>query len=214
MKRRSYLWIVALALVVAVAGLTKHATRSQSSLLPNASVMNHQLARSESTDEGRERYSSSQIHPATEESPLSNNTMNTVAKREEGHLVSHSNSTERASGIESETENRSTPGNPAELLLEPEIAQASVEFKQNSELGLRPKPARKLLPHLKKGMSKTEVKALLGEPSKVSDDGLFWGYIVFYSQFIDIYFDSHDRIGKIDACVTTNIDHNALGQAE
>lgn len=214
MRRRSYLWIVTLAIVVAVALLIKSATQSQPSLSPNANVMDHQPALWESTDEVRERHLSSQLRPATEASPLGKNAVNTDTKREEEHLDYHSNSMEKASGVESETQNRSTPEDPVGLLLDPEIAQASVEFKQNSGLDLRPKPARKLLPHLKKGMSKTEVKALLGEAGKVSDDGLFWGYIVFYSQFIDIYFDSHDRIEKIDACVATNVGGKAVGQTE
>ena len=97
--------------------------------------------------------------------------------------------------------------------LDPEIAQASLEFKQNSNLGLRPRPAKKLIPYLKKGMSKSEVKSMLGDPSRISNDGLFWGYIVMYSQYIDVYFDKRDRVTRVDACVSTNASDRRAGVA-
>lgn len=88
--------------------------------------------------------------------------------------------------------------------LNPEITKASTEFKANP--GFRQHVAKKLIPHLKIGMTTQEVEALLGEPDRKSEDGLFWKYTLFYSQFIDIRFDDNLKVREIEGCVPTQSD--------
>jgi len=77
-----------------------------------------------------------------------------------------------------------------------EIAKASAEFKANP---IRYGPAKKLIPHIKIGMTTQEVEALLGKPNKKFDDGLYWKYILYYSSTLDVKFDTHGRVLQIEA---------------
>jgi len=82
--------------------------------------------------------------------------------------------------------------------LEREIAKASAEFK--ADQNFRSEPAKKLVPQLKIGMTTREVEALLGKPNKKYDNDLFWNYVLGYSQFIDVRFDSNGKVQEIVAC--------------
>lgn len=81
-----------------------------------------------------------------------------------------------------------------------EIAKASAEFK--ADQNFRSEPAKKLIEHLKIGMTLEEVESLLGNPNKKkeSNGSLFWFYILGYSQYLDIQFDSDGKVKKIEAC--------------
>ena len=73
-----------------------------------------------------------------------------------------------------------------ELMSDPDIAEASKEFKNNP--GFRHGSAKKLIPYLTTGLSKDEVSSLLGNPDKIDERGALWEYVLFYSLFIDIQF--------------------------
>jgi len=81
-----------------------------------------------------------------------------------------------------------------------EIAKASAEFKANP--GFRQDTASKLVPHLKIGMTTDEVESLLGKPDNEREygEGMLHEYGVFYSQFIDIRFDSNGQVEEVIAC--------------
>jgi outer membrane protein assembly factor BamE (lipoprotein component of BamABCDE complex) len=80
-----------------------------------------------------------------------------------------------------------------------EIAKASAEFK--ADQNFRSEPAKKLIEHLKIGMTLEEVESLLGNPNKKkeSNGSLFWFYILGYSQYLDIQFDSDGKVKKIES---------------
>jgi len=80
-----------------------------------------------------------------------------------------------------------------------EIAKASAEFKANQNF--RSEPAKKLVPLLKIGMTTKDVEALLGKPNKKYRNDLRWNYILDYSLFINVQFDSNGKVEKIVACV-------------
>lgn len=82
--------------------------------------------------------------------------------------------------------------------LEREIAKASTEFKAAQHF--RSEPAKKLIPQLKIGTTAEKVQALLGPPDKETDNGLLWTYVVDYSQFIDVRFDSDRKVQEVVAC--------------
>ncbi len=81
--------------------------------------------------------------------------------------------------------------------LEREIAKASAEFKAQM---FRTEPAKKLVPLLKIGMTTREVEGLLGKPNKKADNDLFWNYVLDYSLFLDVRFDSNGKVAEITAC--------------
>ena len=81
---------------------------------------------------------------------------------------------------------------------EAEIAEASAEFKANQNF--RSEPAKKLVPLLKIGMTTKDVEALLGKPNKKYDNDLGWNYILDYSLFINVQFDSNGKVQEIEAC--------------
>ncbi len=76
---------------------------------------------------------------------------------------------------------------------EAQIAKASAEFKANP---IRYGPAKKLIPHIKIGMTTQEVEALLGKPNKKHDNDLLWDYTLGYSQFISVGFDPNGIVQK------------------
>jgi len=80
------------------------------------------------------------------------------------------------------------------------IQLAIEEFKNNP--GFRNEPAKILVPLLKIGMTKDDVESLLGKPDEISDltSCTKWYYGLFYSEYIDIQFDSDDKANKIQAC--------------
>jgi len=75
-----------------------------------------------------------------------------------------------------------------------EIAKASAEFK--ADQNFRYEPSKKLVSHLKIGMTKQDVEALLGKPNKKYDNDLLWHYTLGYSQFISIGFDPNGIVQK------------------
>ncbi|MHC4083675.1 MAG: hypothetical protein ACYSWZ_03030 [Planctomycetota bacterium] len=79
-----------------------------------------------------------------------------------------------------------------------QIVKASAEFKANQNF--RSEPAKKLVPQLIIGMTTKDVEALLGKPNKKYDNDLRWNYILDYSLFIDVQFDSNGKVQKIVAC--------------
>lgn len=82
---------------------------------------------------------------------------------------------------------------------EAEIAKASANFKSNS--GFRYEPAKKLIPHLKTGMTTQEVSSLLGIPDneRKFGDGILYEYSLFYSQLLEVIFDANGNVQKIIA---------------
>jgi hypothetical protein len=83
---------------------------------------------------------------------------------------------------------------------EEEIAKASAEFKANP--GFRQHTASKLVPHLRIGMTTNEVESLLGKPDNEREygDGVLYEYVLFYSLFLDVQFDSNGKVQEIVAC--------------
>ena len=92
---------------------------------------------------------------------------------------------------------------------EAQIAKASAEFKENQNF--RSEPAKKLVPQLKIGMTTTDVEALLGKPNKKYRNDLRWNYILDYSLFINVQFDSNGKVQKIVACAPGLGDESADG---
>lgn len=82
--------------------------------------------------------------------------------------------------------------------LPPEIVRASKEFKQS---GYRVTEAKKLLPYLKVGMSKEEIRSLLGEPDSKKEFEYFAciSYIVGRSNMIDVFLDENEKVIHIDS---------------
>jgi hypothetical protein len=208
MKKHYYLWIAVSVFIVVMVWFIGRTIRHQPSLMPNTSVATHAAQ----LPAGAQRVSNSQI--SSQLQPLSHATSrgtNAANRDRAEELRADMHSTNVSKATPNDTEIRLMQEATAGVSLNPELARASAEFQQNSGFGLRPKPARKLLPYLKKGMSKSEVKSLLGEPSRVSDDELFWSYTIFYSQSIDMYFNRHSRVERIDACVSTNVTTKTVG---
>lgn len=72
-----------------------------------------------------------------------------------------------------------------------DILLASTEFKLNKPD--RSAAGRKLLPLLTPGLRVDEVTDLLASPSAKE-----WGYMLFYSSYLRIIFDTEDRVTTID----------------
>ena len=80
-----------------------------------------------------------------------------------------------------------------------EFANAKTLFKASP--GFRTKEARMLAPMIKKGMTKDQVRELLGEPDKkgaLASSDTRWNYTVFYSQCISVTFEE-DIVVKTEA---------------
>ena len=80
--------------------------------------------------------------------------------------------------------------------LSAELAQASTNFKANP--GFRQEAAKKLIPLIKQGMNTNEVKALLGPPSSITENGQSWDYVLFYSQVLFVKYDTNNLVEKIE----------------
>ena len=75
------------------------------------------------------------------------------------------------------------------------VVAASSEFKNRP--GDRQKSARTIFPLLKPGLSRSDVKDLLGPPTKVIGDGRVWCYILFYESAMDVYFDADGKLERV-----------------
>ena len=77
-----------------------------------------------------------------------------------------------------------------------EFENAKAKFKASP--GFRTKEARVLFPMIIPGMTKEEVRSILGEPEEkgvlASSDSI-WNYSVFYSQLISVTFEK-DKVVK------------------
>jgi len=87
------------------------------------------------------------------------------------------------------------------------VAQASIDFKTITtkdskfyQKGGKMSYIDTLLPCIRFGMPKTKVEALLGKPGtrRILQDEEWWSYTLFYSQAIDLVFDVHGKLIKID----------------
>lgn len=80
-----------------------------------------------------------------------------------------------------------------------EIVRASKEFK--AKAGYRVTEAKKLLPYLKIGMSKEEIRSLLGEPDSKKEFEYFAciSYIVGRSNMIDVFLDENEKVINVDS---------------
>ncbi|MDH4240380.1 MAG: hypothetical protein OEW48_12530 [Phycisphaerae bacterium] len=83
--------------------------------------------------------------------------------------------------------------------LPPEIVHASKEFK--AKAGYRVNEAKILLPYLKVGMSKEEIRSLLGEPDSKKGFEYFAciSYIVGRSNMIDVFLDENEKVIHVDS---------------
>lgn len=86
-----------------------------------------------------------------------------------------------------------------------EVHMTAVDFenakaKFKSSPGMRSKEARMLAPMIEPGMTKAQVREMLGEPDKPKTGSLgnTWLYTVFYSQFISVTFEK-DKVVKTEA---------------
>jgi len=75
-----------------------------------------------------------------------------------------------------------------------DIANASEKFK--AQQYFRYEEAKKLVPQLKIGMTKQDIKSILGKPNIKDNNDLLWRYTLGYSQFISVSFDSNDIVNK------------------
>ena len=83
-----------------------------------------------------------------------------------------------------------------QLKLSPEIVTASKEFK--AQVGYRESQAKKLRPYLKTGMSKEQVKELLGEPDPGCASETHISYVLGYSQLLSIDFDQSGNLIRVE----------------
>jgi len=84
----------------------------------------------------------------------------------------------------------------------PGIAKAIHEFQTKSRAEDNYAVPRKLLPLLKLGLSKDEVKEILGEPRKITtgeQGGSYWSYGLFYSMFIDVEFNREGKLVEVQS---------------
>ncbi len=90
-------------------------------------------------------------------------------------------------------------GKSGRTSLPPEIVRASKEFK--AKAGYRVTEAKKLLPYLKAGMSKEEIRSLLGEPDSKKEFEYFAciSYIVGRSNMIDVFLDENEKVIHVDS---------------
>ncbi len=59
--------------------------------------------------------------------------------------------------------------------------------------------ARKLLLLIKEGMTRNEIRDILGEPSRLHGGGRHWYYGLFYSQFIEVRFNEVDKVDMVSS---------------
>jgi len=80
-----------------------------------------------------------------------------------------------------------------------EIVHASKEFK--AKAGYRVNEAKILLPYLKAGMSKEEIRSLLGEPDSKKESEYYASisYIVGRSNMIDVFLDENEKVIHVDS---------------
>ncbi|MHC4083673.1 MAG: hypothetical protein ACYSWZ_03040 [Planctomycetota bacterium] len=90
-------------------------------------------------------------------------------------------------------------GKSGRTSLPPEIARASKEFK--AKAGYRVTQAKKLLTYLKAGMSKEEIRSLLGEPDSKKESEYYASisYIVGRSNMIDVFLDENEKVIHVDS---------------
>ena len=80
-----------------------------------------------------------------------------------------------------------------------DFENAKAKFKASP--GFRTKEARILAPMITQGMTKDQVRDILGEPDKegaLQSLDSVWNYSVFYSQVITVTFEN-DRVMKTEA---------------
>ncbi|MHC4283835.1 MAG: hypothetical protein ACYSWZ_12800 [Planctomycetota bacterium] len=89
-------------------------------------------------------------------------------------------------------------GKSGRTSLPPEVVRASKEFKQS---GYRVTQAKILLPYLKAGMSKEEIRSLLGEPDSKKESEYYAriSYIVGYSNFFTVFLDENEKVIHVDS---------------
>ena len=78
-----------------------------------------------------------------------------------------------------------------------EISAVIADFQTKSRSAEDYKTARKLLPLIQVGMTPQEVRAILGEPGELQEEGRSWFYGLFYSQFIIVRFDANGQVEKV-----------------
>lgn len=90
-------------------------------------------------------------------------------------------------------------GKSGRTSLPPEIVRASKEFKAQS--GYRVTQAKILLPYLEAGMSKEEIRSLLGEPDSKKESEYYASisYIVGRSNMIDVFLDENEKVIHVDS---------------
>ena len=90
-------------------------------------------------------------------------------------------------------------GKSGRTSLPPEIVRASKEFK--AKAGYRVTEAKKLLPYLKVGMSKEEIRSLLGEPDSKKESEYYAriSYIVGRSNMITVFLDENEKVIHVDS---------------
>ncbi|HUW18729.1 MAG TPA: hypothetical protein VMW16_05460 [Sedimentisphaerales bacterium] len=84
----------------------------------------------------------------------------------------------------------------------PEIVRASKEFK--AQAGYRVTQAKTLLPYLKVGMSKEQIRALLGEPDSKAESEYYAGmsYIVGWSNMLTVFLDENENVIHVESMWT------------
>ena len=79
-----------------------------------------------------------------------------------------------------------------------EFENAKAKFKASP--GFRTKEARMLLPVIVGGMTKEQVRSILGEPDRkgaLASSDTVWNYTVFYSQSITVTFENN-KVVKVE----------------
>jgi hypothetical protein len=79
------------------------------------------------------------------------------------------------------------------------VAKASAAF-QTGLGGRYPNDcasARTLLPWIEAGMTRADLKSLLGPPDRATDDS--WYYVLFYSMYLDVRFDASGKIQRVSS---------------
>ena len=92
------------------------------------------------------------------------------------------------SGIEIRKSNKQQD----EEMLNIQTTKAAAEFKKS--IWNRREAARTLCPLLKRGLSRSEVAALLGPPTENLEDGKLWVYVLFYEAILAVHFDSDGNV--------------------
>ena len=89
------------------------------------------------------------------------------------------------------------PSAPVASPARTEVDVASAQFKSKRDLALRPREAQVLYPQIKIGMTRVQIRSLLGEPDKKHSSANTWFYTVGYSQFLSVDF-TNDVVEKKD----------------